>query len=72
MKEGGIIATSFTIYPNEENGREDCVGRRERGARPVAYYFRVRVLIQPQIPVLLTGTSLIPDRKTTACSPVII
>lgn len=28
MKEGGIIATSFTIYPNEENGRENFKGEK--------------------------------------------
>lgn len=29
MKEGGIIATSFTIYPDEENGRENFKGEEE-------------------------------------------
>ncbi len=39
MKEGGIIATSFTIYPHEENGRENFKGEpdeekeEEEGAR---------------------------------------
>lgn len=53
MKEGGIIATSFTIYPNEENGRENFKGEpeeeeEEEGARlcPVAYYFTLGGLFQ--------------------------
>lgn len=38
MKEGGIIATSFTIYPNEENGREKFKGRV--GGSPLELLFQ--------------------------------
>lgn len=47
VKEGGIIATSFTIYPEEGGG----------------YYFSVRVLFQPQTDVILSGNSLILHRE---------
>lgn len=65
MKEGGIIATSFTIYPNEENGRENFKGEldEEEGARFVScrLLFQFKGVISAQIDVILTGNSLILD-----------
>lgn len=71
VKEGGIIATSFTIYPDEENGRGNCKrgrarrGGREGGSRPVAYYFSLRVLFQPTATWFSQVTVLIQDQRTT-------
>lgn len=66
MKEGGIIATSFTIYPDLKNGQEDFKGgrgRRERGSCPVGYYFSLRGFISDQTVVILTGNRIILGEK---------
>lgn len=70
MKEEGIIATSFTIYPKRgkwtggfKSGESPRRRRERRSCRPL---FRFNGVISAQWDLFLTGKSPARDRKTAA------
>lgn len=77
VKEGGIIATSFTIYPDEENGRGNCKrGRARWGGREggrvasCSLLFQFKGVISAHSDLILTGDSSDPGPENDSGYPV--